>query len=59
MIKVPDSCTRVLLQHLCARGAVFLCHSAAHAKQKRVLERVGDVFRQHGHIVKHYPFISP
>jgi hypothetical protein len=42
------------LQHLLntmPQGAVFLCHSAANAKQKRVLERVGEVFRQHGHAV--------
>jgi hypothetical protein len=33
------------------QGGVFLCHSAANAKQKRVLERVGEVFKQHGHVV--------
>jgi hypothetical protein len=42
------------LQHLLndlPQGGVFLCHSAANAKQKRVLERVGEVFKQHGHVV--------
>jgi hypothetical protein len=42
------------IQHLLnnlPQGAVFLCHSAANAKQKRVLERVGEVFKQHGHVV--------
>jgi hypothetical protein len=32
-------------------GAVFLCHVTENAKQKKVLERVGEVFRQHGHAV--------
>jgi hypothetical protein len=32
-------------------GAVFLCHSGANAKQKRVLERVEAVFKKHGHVV--------
>jgi hypothetical protein len=37
------------------QGAVFLCHVSANAKQQRVLERVGEVFRQHGHAVTNVP----
>jgi hypothetical protein len=43
------------IQHLLnnlPQGAVFLCHTTANAKQKRVLERVGEIFKQHGHVVK-------
>ena len=57
MLPLPDT-----IQHLLntlPQGAVFLCHDTDNAKQKRVLERVGEVFRQHGHIVKHYPMVSP
>jgi hypothetical protein len=53
---------KATLQHLLntlPQGEVFLCHSAANAKQKRVLERVGEVFKQHGHTVRHYPLVSP
>ena len=42
------------IQHLLnnlPQGGVFLCHVTANAKQKRVLERVGEVFEQHGHAV--------
>jgi len=33
-------------------GGVFLCHSQANARQRKLLERVGETFRQHGHAVK-------
>jgi hypothetical protein len=33
------------------QGGVFLCHVPENAKQKRVLERVEEVFKQHGHVV--------
>jgi hypothetical protein len=36
-------------------GAVFLCHVAENVKQKRVLERAGEVFKQHGHAVTNMP----
>ena len=39
------------LLHTMPQGGVFLCHVPENAKQKRVLERVGEVFRQHGHVV--------
>jgi hypothetical protein len=42
------------IQHLLnnlPQGAVFLCHVPENAKQKRILERVGEVFKQHGHAV--------
>jgi hypothetical protein len=34
------------------RGSVFLCHSQENARQQKLLERVGETFRQHGHAVR-------
>jgi hypothetical protein len=34
------------------QGGVFLCHAEANTRQQKVLERVGETFRQHGHAVK-------
>jgi hypothetical protein len=36
-------------------GAVFLCSIKENTKQRRILERVGELFRQHGHKVTHLP----
>jgi hypothetical protein len=36
-------------------GAVFLCSIKENMKQRRILERVGELFRQHGHKVRHLP----
>ncbi len=34
------------------QGGVFLCHSQTNARQRKLLERVGETFRRHGHPVK-------
>jgi hypothetical protein len=42
------------IQHLVntlPKGGVVLCHVTENAKQQRILERVGEVFKQHGHAV--------
>ena len=42
------------IQHLLnnlPQGGVFLCHVTENAKQKSVLARVEEVFKQHGHAV--------
>jgi hypothetical protein len=33
------------------QGAVFLCHAEEDARQKKLLERVEETFRQQGHAV--------
>jgi hypothetical protein len=33
------------------QGAVVLCYAAENTRQKKLLERVGETFRQHGHAV--------
>jgi hypothetical protein len=38
-----------------ARGQVFLCHTKENIKQKRVLERVKEVFRRLGYAVTLLP----
>jgi hypothetical protein len=37
------------------RGRVFLCHSKENTKQRRVLERVKEVFRRFGYAVTLLP----
>ena len=34
------------------QGGVLLCHSQQNTRQKKLLERVGETFRQHGHAVR-------
>jgi hypothetical protein len=34
------------------KGAVFLCHAEENARQRKVLERVEETFRQQGHVVR-------
>jgi hypothetical protein len=34
------------------QGAVFLCHAEENTRQRKLLERVEETFRQHGHFVK-------
>jgi hypothetical protein len=36
-------------------GAVFLCHSQENTRQRRLLERVGQAFREQGHAVVNMP----
>jgi predicted enzyme involved in methoxymalonyl-ACP biosynthesis len=33
------------------KGGVVLCYTAKNSRQKKLLERVGETFRQHGHAV--------
>jgi hypothetical protein len=35
-----------------AKGGVFLCYAQENSRQRKILERVGETFRQHGHVVK-------
>jgi hypothetical protein len=37
------------------KGGVLLCHSQQNTRQRRLLERVGETFRQHGHAVMNLP----
>ena len=34
------------------QGGVVLCYAAENSRQRKLLERVGETFRQHGHEVK-------
>jgi hypothetical protein len=34
------------------QGAVFLCYAAENTRQRKLLERVEETFRQQGHVVK-------
>ena len=36
-------------------GGVFLCHSQENVRQRKLLERVGQTFRQRGHAVVNLP----
>jgi len=37
------------------KGGVVLCYAAENSRQKKLLERVGETFKQHGHAVLHLP----
>jgi predicted enzyme involved in methoxymalonyl-ACP biosynthesis len=34
------------------KGGVFLCYAAENTRQRKILERVEETFREHGHVVK-------
>ena len=34
------------------QGGVFLCYTQDNSRQRKILERVGETFREHGHAVK-------
>ena len=34
------------------KGGVFLCYAQENSRQRRILERVGETFKQHGHAVR-------
>ena len=34
------------------KGGVFLCYAKENSKQKKILERVEETFRGHGHVVR-------
>jgi hypothetical protein len=33
------------------KGGVFLCYAQENSRQKKILDRVGEAFREHGHTV--------
>ena len=37
------------------RGGVLLCHSQQNPRQRKLLERVGETLKQHGHAVLNLP----
>ena len=37
------------------RGGVLLCHSQGNPRQRKLLERVEETFRAHGHAVMNLP----
>jgi hypothetical protein len=37
------------------KGGVFLCYAQENSRQKKILERVGEAFREKGHVVTHIP----
>jgi len=37
------------------KGGVLLCHTQQNTRQRRLLERVGETFRQQGHAVMNLP----
>jgi hypothetical protein len=34
------------------KGGVFLCYAQENTRQKKILERVGETFREQGHVVR-------
>ena len=34
------------------KGGVFLCYAQENSRQRKILERVEETFREHGHVVK-------
>src|SRR5262245_60718748 len=34
------------------QGGVLLCHSQQNRRQRRLLERIGETFREQGHVVR-------
>jgi len=37
------------------KGGVFLCYAAENTRQRKILERVGETFREQGHAVINLP----
>ena len=37
------------------KGAVFLCYAKENTRQRKLLERVEETFRQQGHVVMNLP----
>jgi hypothetical protein len=35
-----------------SRGAVFLCYAEENSRQRKLLARVEETFREHGHVVR-------
>jgi hypothetical protein len=34
------------------KGGVFLCYAKENSRQRKIIERVGETFREHGHTVR-------
>ena len=34
------------------KGGVFLCYAQENSRQRKILERVEETFREHGHVVR-------
>jgi hypothetical protein len=34
------------------KGGVFLCYAKGNSRQRKIIERVGETFREHGHAVR-------
>jgi hypothetical protein len=34
------------------KGGVFLCYAKENSRQRKIIERVGETFREHGHAVR-------
>jgi hypothetical protein len=34
------------------KGGVFLCYAKENGRQRKILERVGESFQEHGHVVR-------
>ena len=50
---LPFQKTLQTLINTLPQGAVFLCHAEENTKQRKLLERVEETFRQQGHAVMH------
>jgi esterase/lipase len=37
------------------KGGVLLCHSQQNTRQRKLVERIGETFRQQGHLVLNLP----
>jgi hypothetical protein len=35
-----------------SKGGVFLCYAKENSRQRKILERVEETFREHGHVVR-------
>jgi hypothetical protein len=49
---------KTTLQHILKimpQGGVFLCYATENTRQRRLLERVEETFRQQGHAVTNVP----
>src|SRR5262245_38024861 len=40
------------------KGGVLLCHTPQNTRQRRVLERIGETFRESGHAVMNLPNVT-
>src|SRR5262245_24590300 len=40
------------------KGGVLLCHTQQNTRQRRLLERIGEAFRQQGHAVMNLPNVT-